>query len=289
MRNERSISNTAFNLVNYSFFAIVVLCMVIPFLNVVSVSLSNEIEVIKSRYLIFPKGITLEAYKQIFTTSTLFNGILNSVKIVLIGVPCSVFVTSIAAYLLTLKKLVGTTILGHLFIFNMMFGPGLIPLYVLYKRIGIINTHAVLILPFLMVPYFLIYVKNYFHTIPDSIKESAQIDGASEMRILFRIILPLAKPIIAVLVLWYLVDYWNLYVYPTIFLTDEAKRTIQPILKDIVMQTGSGEMNQGSGAKIFGKNVAMGVMVISALPILIVYPYLQKYLIKGIILGGVKE
>lgn len=289
MNYENSISRTTFKVVNYSLFVIIMSFILIPFINIISVSFSNEIEVIKNGFLFLPKGITLEAYIQIFSKDVLFNGILNSIKIVLIGVPCSVFVTSIAAYLLTLKKLIGTSILGHLLAFSMTFYPGLIPLYILYKKLGIINTHAVLILPFLMTPYFLIYVKNYFHTIPDSVNESARIDGANEMRILFRIILPLAKPIIAVLTLWYMVDYWNLYIYPTAFVSDVAKRTIQPILKDIVMQTGSGEMNQGAGTKLFGKNVAMGVMVISVLPILLVYPYLQKYLVQGIVLGSVKE
>lgn len=289
MRYKKSAASIEFDITNYSVFVIIVLTMLIPFINVISVSLSDEIQVIKNGYLLFPKGFTLEAYKQIFTTSTLSNAILNSIKIVLIGVPCSVLVTTVTAYLLSMKRLVGTSILGHLLVFAMMFGAGIIPNYILFKKLGLINTHAVLILPFLMAPYFLIYVKNYFYTIPDSIQESARIDGASEMLILFKIVLPLAKPIIAVLVLWYLVDYWNMYVSPTVYISDSSKRTIQPILRDIVMQTGSGEMNQGAGVKIFGKNVAMGVMLISIMPILFVYPYLQKYLIQGIILGGVKE
>ena len=287
MRQNSNVYRSAFNIANYTLFSIMCLSMIIPFMNIVSMSFSSEVEIIKSGFMLFPKGVTLEAYKQIFNRSVIFSGLLNSVKVVLIGVPCSVFVTSIVAYLLTCKELIGVRILGHMMVFSMMFSAGVIPLYILYKKLGIINTHAVLILPYLMLPYYLIFVKNYFHTIPDSLKESARIDGANEMLILFRIIIPLATPIIAVLSLWYMVDYWNMYFFPLSFITNTAKQTIQPILRDIVMQTGHGEVVQGGG-RLFGKNVTMGVMTVTALPILAIYPYLQKYLVKGIILGAVK-
>ncbi|NJD02478.1 MAG: carbohydrate ABC transporter permease [Ruminiclostridium sp.] len=287
MRRNPDIYRSAFNIGNYTLFSIMCLSMVIPFMNIVSISFSSEVEVIKNGFMLFPRGFTLEAYKQIFSRSVIFSGLLNSVKVVLMGVPLSVFATSVAAYLLTCKELIGVRILGHMMVFSMMFSAGVIPLYILYKRLGIINTHAVLILPYLMFPYYLIFVKNYFHTIPESMKESARIDGANELLILFRIVIPLAKPIIAVLALWYMVDYWNMYFYPLSFITDAEKKTIQPILRDIVMQTGNGEVVKGGG-KLFGKNVTMGVMALTAMPILLIYPYLQKYLVKGIILGAVK-
>jgi ABC-type sugar transport system, permease component len=281
-------SEKVFTVVNYSFLSLLVLSMIIPALNIISLSFSNEIEIIKSKFILLPKGFNLEAYKEIFKNRVLYQGLYNSSIILLIGVPSSVFVTVVSAYLLTCEGLIGARLLGKLLAFSMLFYPGIIPLYILYKKIGIMNTRAVLILPFLMLAYFLIYVKSYFHTIPASIHESAWIDGASRITVLFRIVLPLSKAIIAVLVLWYIVEYWNLYFYPMAFISNITKKTIQPIMRDIVMQTDNSEGASSGASVMLGKNMQMGVMVLSSIPPILAYIVLQKNLIKGILLGSVK-
>lgn len=288
IHSRRSMSEKVFTVVNYSFLSLLVLSMIIPALNIISLSFSNEIEIIKSKFILLPKGFNLEAYKEIFKNRVLYQGLYNSSIILLIGVPSSVFVTVVSAYLLTCEGLIGARLLGKLLAFSMLFYPGIIPLYILYKKIGIMNTRAVLILPFLMLAYFLIYVKSYFHTIPASIHESAWIDGASRITVLFRIVLPLSKAIIAVLVLWYIVEYWNLYFYPMAFISDITKKTIQPIMRDIVMQTDNSEGASSGASVMLGKNMQMGVMVLSSIPPILAYIVLQKNLIKGILLGSVK-
>lgn len=288
MTGRESAGGKLVNILNYGIVGLFVLSIIIPFINVISTSLSKEVEIIKSNYLIWPMGFTIDGYKEIFKTSILYQAIWNSLKVVLIGVPIATICTTVVAYLLTCEKLYGRRILAHLLTFALLFYPGVVPLYILYKKLGMLNHLSVLIIPFFIIPYFLVYVKNYFYTIPASLHESATIDGAGELTILFRIIIPLVKPIMAILVLWYTVDYWSLYFYPLSFITDLSKRTLQPILRDIVMGTDNPQIGV-AGTEIFGRNVAMGVMLVSMLPILLLYPFLQKYLIQGILIGSVKE
>lgn len=277
-----------FNLFNTAFFAITALCVIIPFINVLAISFSSEADVIKSTYMLIPPRFTLEAYIQVFKTKTLYGAILNGLKLVLMAAPTTILCTTMAAYVLTYKKLFGVWLLSQLIIIAMVFDPGIVPTYILLKDLGLVGTYAGVVSLGLINAWNIIYVKNFFYTIPSSLFESARIDGASELRIFRVIVLPLVKPILAVLALWNIIGSWNAYTPILFYVPNPAKWTLQPVLREIVLNNNSQMQESTVSGTIFGRNVAMVCMVISAIPVLIIYPYIQKYLIQGIMLGAVK-
>ena len=282
--NQRKI----FNIFNSVLFAIAALIVIIPFMNVLAVSFSKEADVIKSTYMLIPPRFTLEAYIQVFSTKTLYGAIFNGLKLVLIAAPSTILCTTMAAYVLMYKKMFGVKLLSQLIIIAMVFDPGVVPTYILLKDLGLVGKYTGLVFLGLINSWNIIYVKNFFYTIPSSLPESARIDGASELRIFRVIVLPLVKPIIAVLALWNIIGNWNAYTPFLFYIPDPAKWPLQPVLREIVLNNNSQMQDSTVSGTIFGKNVAMVCMVISAIPVLIIYPYIQKYFMRGIMLGAVK-
>lgn len=258
--------------------------------------------------LIAPLGFTTAAYERAFVHPQLVSGFLNTLFIVVVGTTLSVIVTALGAYFLSRKNVLWKKPISFLIVFTMFFSGGLIPLYfvvrdfglylptiqstgIVFKKFTIFNSLWALILPTLVSTYNLIVLRSGFESIPDSLEESARIDGAGHMTILFKIVLPLAKASIAVIVLYYGVSIWNGWFNASIFIQDSSKYPLQLVLRQILLINDTSSMTSGvdSGDQLaISETIKYAVIVLAMLPIICVYPFLQKYFVKGVMVGAVK-
>ncbi|MBR2883855.1 MAG: carbohydrate ABC transporter permease [Clostridia bacterium] len=259
-----------------------------PFYNSVLVSFMTEKEMMTNTFALYVKDFTLAAYKQIFSDGIIFTGYKNSIVLLLIGVPLSMLVSSALAYSLSRNKFLFSKTINNMIIFTMYFGGGIVPVFLLIRNLGLMNSMWAIILPHAVTTYNVILIKNYFYTIPDSLAESAKIDGANDLIIFGRIFLPLAKPILATVGLFYTVAKWNEWYYPMLFLKNMEKWPVQLVLREIIMNTTEEIEESGAVGEIFSKNIKMATIVVTMAPIMVVYPFLQKYFMKGIMVGAVK-
>lgn len=275
------------NLIIGIFLIIIAIIVIIPFVNVLCLSLEpSHIADETGRIHLIPREISLEAYEYVLRNSYILVSALNSVFITLIGSIGGTMVTAMLGYGLTFKKLWGHKLLSFIVLFTMMFSGGIIPLYILVQKLGLLNTRLSVVLPFMVTAYNTILMKNFFESIPESLSESAQLDGATEVTLFFKIILPLSKPILATIVLFYAVARWNDYFYGMMFITDQNCKPLQVLLRELLLQASA---DAGGGDTItLGKNMKMAIAVVTMTPIMIVYPFLQKYFTKGVMLGSVK-
>jgi len=275
-----SLPRKIFLVFNYLFLTLLTLSIVIPILNVVVTSLAEDKDVLENSFLLIPKSITFEHYKAILNSGYL-QGFLNSLKITIIGFIIAMPLTIITAYALSHDDLKGKNVYMKLIVATMIVDGGIIPLYLLIRYLGLMGTHAAVYLPLAMYTYNLILMVNYMRSIPKSLAESARIDGASELVILFKIIVPVSTPIIAAISLFYVVLIWNNYFYPLMFINDPNKMNIQVMLRSLIIENNSGN------ADSFGRydNFKMAVMIMGILPVAILYPFIQKHFISGIMLG----
>ena len=276
-----------FSVLNTSFFVLIGMVMVFPFVNVLTLSLEPEqiASQVGSIHL-FPQAITLKAYETVFTDSGIIQAFLNSVFVTLVGSLIGTVFTGMMAYGLSDAKMPGNRIVSYLVLFTMMFSGGIIPLYILIKDLGLMNTLWSLILPAAVVGYNVILMRSFFRSIPSSLAESASMDGCSEIGIFFRIVLPLSAPIIATVALFIGVHRWNSFFDAVMYISSQESKTLQLILREILLQN-EGAQNSGGDLDL-GTNVKMAIAIVSMIPIMCVYPFLQKYFTKGILLGGVK-
>lgn len=258
--------------------------MAIPFLNVVTLSLQPEhISAQTGVIHLFPKQLTFEAYIAIWNYGQIQTAFANSVFISVVGTCIAVVTTGMLAYGLSHREVTGIRLMTYLALLTLVIKTGILPLYMLIRSLGLIDSLWAVILPNLIVAYNLLLMKVFFEQLPKELMESAKIDGSSELGIFFKIVLPISTPIIATISLFYAVDYWNEYFYPVMLLTSESKKTLQVLLRQILIESISDE-----GQLSLGKNLKMATAVYAILPILVVYPFLQKYFAKGILLGAVK-
>ncbi|MDU0204680.1 MULTISPECIES: carbohydrate ABC transporter permease [Paenibacillus] len=264
------------------------LCL-LPFLYVVAVSVTPESEVVRRGIVIIPETITLLAYKEVFIS----HGIGQAYKITLfrtiVGTALNVLFTIIAAYPLSKKYLPGRSTFLIFIVFTMMFGGGLIPTYLLIRSLGLLNSPWVLIIPHLISAFNLVIIKGFFEQLPAEIEESARVDGASELQSLWRIILPLSLPVLATISLFYAVGHWNSYFDAIVYLNDSNLMPLQVVLRNILLniatQSSESMANAGTVSKFA---VQMAAVVVTTVPILIVYPFMQKHFTKGVLLGSIK-
>jgi putative aldouronate transport system permease protein len=272
------------------------LITLLPMVNVWAVSLSAAHEVYENPMMLWPKSFTLEAYKYIFETPVLIRAFGITVFVTVFGTFLNLVFTATGAYGLSKTHIPGHRVLLWIVIIPMLFGAGLIPTYILLRNLGLLNTIWVLIIPKLVAPFNLILMRNFFWSIPESLEESARIDGASELRVLWNIILPLSKPVIATVGLFYAVGHWNDYFSGLFFISDNSKWPLQMVLRSIVidfnlLNMGSqnfSNLNDTSRMVIQPENIKAATIIFAMVPILMVYPFLQKYFVKGIMLGSVK-
>ena len=282
----------------YLFLILFALTTLLPFLNLVAKGFSGESAVISGRVLFWPLDPTIKTYNYVLRGNTFFNAFKVSVLITLVGSVSAVVVTAMTAYPLSRSNFRGRKGFLYLWVFIMLFNGGMVPNYMLYRVLGLMDTMWCLMLPGLVSVYNMLLIKNYFETLPDSLEEAARIDGASNMRVLFQIVLPISLPMLATITLFYAVSYWNDYFTARMYISSIDKRPLQLYLYDLI-NNALQIMNQGADGNtgalsaddvmnLTPESVRAAAITLSTLPILLVYPQLQKYFVSGIVVGSVE-
>lgn len=278
-----------FAITNYIFLTIISLLTLYPFLYVLSASLSNPDDVITGKVLLFPKGLTLESYIKVLSTKGIWIAYGNTIFYTIVGTATSIVVTICGAYPLSKKRLMGRKFITFMVAFTMWFYAGMIPFYLNIKSLNLTNSRLGIIIAFACSAFYVILLRTYFQSIPESMEESAKIDGANDVIILTKIILPLSIPALATIGLYYAVDRWNGYFWSMILLKDIDKVPLQVLLKKLVVEMNvSDEMMRGDMQTINKETIIYTTIVISVIPIVAVYPYIQKFFVKGIMVGSIK-
>ena len=293
--HKRSAVSMVFDSCNTVFLAVPCITMLYPlyFVFVASVSEGNQL-MAHTGPLALPLGFSGAAYKLVFNNPLVVRGFLNSIHLVVVGTAVNILLTSFAAYVLSRKNVYWKPVLMIMAVVTLLFERGLVPFYLTVRGLGLLNSHWAVILAFAISAYNMIIMRTYFTTIPDSLEESAKIDGANDFTVLFRIILPVAAPVVATMVLFYGVSRWNGYFYVMIFLRDRIKFPIALILREILIANSADTMMAGGDAGSMGdhENIAdtikFATTVVATVPILLLYPFLQKYFVKGAMIGSVK-
>lgn len=277
-------SGKVFRIFNIIFLSLVCLIIIIPIWNVLITSFAEDKDVLGGVYLLLPRSFTFRNYVRVFHSGYM-RGFWNSLIIAVSGTMLAMLVTVPLAYSLSQKNLIGRSFFMKMISVTLVFDAGIMPFYILIKALGLIDSRLSMILPFAVSTFNLIIIKNYMQSIPESLIESARLDGCNDVTILSKIIIPLSIPILAVVVLFYFVSFWNRYTEAVMFINNSSKYTLQVMLRALVFQS-DGSM--GEGAAIYD-NMKMAVMVLGMLPVLLIYPFVQRYFVSGIMLGGVKE
>lgn len=263
-----------------------------PMLYVIFASISDPVRLIQARgVLLYPLGFTGMAYKLVLANRSIFTGYMNTLFLLVVGTSCNVAITAIAAYVLSRQNFYWKRLFNFMIVFTMLFSGGLIPLYLTVQRLKLLDSRWSLILPTLLTAYNLMIMRTSFASIPYSLEESAKIDGASDITVLCRIILPLSKAIIAVMVLFYGVNHWNGWFNASIYLDTRSKYPLQLILREILISNDTGSMGNELGAndqEMIAENIKYATIVVTTLPIMCVYPFIQKYFVTGVMIGSVK-
>ena len=274
-------------------FVILILSLtcVLPFVHVASKSVSSNTAVMAKEVYLLPKGINFDAYASIFRDGQLTYSMLYTIVVTVLFTAVGMLLTICAAYPLSRRRLKGRPFFSLLMMFTMYFSAGLIPEYLLYKSLGMLNTMWVLVFPLAFSPYNMLIMKSYLQaTIPDSLEEAAFLDGASNLTILWRIVLPLSKPILATLSLFYAVGRWNTYADAKFFVTRKALQPINYLLSNMVLNSGSDAISLSESAAVTSTPEVLqaATIMFATLPIILVYPFVQKYFVKGVMIGAVK-
>lgn len=276
----------------YLFLSVVLIVILFPLLHIVSASFSSPGAVSSGKVWLWPVDVTLIGYKAVFQNSNILTGFGNSLFYAVVGTIVNVAFTVMLAYPLARKTFYVRNIIMMLLVFTMFFDGGLIPKYLLVKNMGLLDTYWALIIPSAMTTWNLIIMRTAFQGVPDALEESARIDGASDWTILFRIIIPLSLPVIAVMVLFYGVWHWNKWFDALIYLRDRDLFPLQLILREILIQNDTSSMmtSVGGGDRMpVGETIKYATIMVATLPILFLYPFLQKYFVKGVMIGAIKE
>ena len=287
-KRRKPVSSRIFDIVVYILLFLVAMVTIVPFLQVVTISLSPP-EVVASYGLhLIPTKIDLEGYRSIFKYKLLWTSYRNTIVRTLFGTALSMFLYVIAAYPLSKKYLPNRRFWIFFIIFTMYFSGGMIPNYLLINNwLKLSNTIWALILPPAMSAYNLIIVRNFFESIPDSLEESARIDGARETTVLFKIVVPLSMPVLATVSLWCIVGHWNAWYDCMLYIRDDTKYVLQYTLQRILLDGQVQDLDH-IGTKVNTETMKMASIVVSILPIMIIYPFVQKYFTKGVMIGAVK-
>ncbi|MEW4369950.1 carbohydrate ABC transporter permease [Paenibacillus sp. WLX1005] len=297
---KESPSDRVFLIFNYIYLAIALTCVLYPLVYIVSASISSPTYVNSGEMWLFPKGITFEGYQRVFENQSIWQGYGNTILYTVVGTLVNLIVTIPAAYALSRSDFVGRGFFMGMFLVTMFFSGGLIPTYLLVKNLGMVNTMWALILPGAASVWNIIVARTFFQsTIPKELQEAAHIDGCTNLRLFWKIVVPLSAPIIAVMALFYGVGHWNSYFNALVYLNDESKYPLQMVLRQILVlqeMTGSGIGAATSGEAAMAMNaradaaalLKYAVIIVSTLPIIAIYPFLQRYFVQGVMIGSVK-
>lgn len=267
------------------------LIILYPFYNSLLVSLVTQETYVKTPFMLYPEEITFESYLHVFKSPYLWSGYRVTLFVVVVGVAYSMFLTVTMAYALSRKKFPGKGLVLNMIIVTMFFGGGMVPFYLLVKSLHLINSVFAMIIPAGVNTYYMLIIRNYFQTIPESMEESAKMDGANDIAILFKILLPLAVPVMATVILFLAVDRWNEWFNAMMFIRDSSKHPLQLALMRVIQDTNQlnvGGVPAAQQKPLFSDGVKMASIFVVMLPIMCVYPFVQKYFMKGILIGAVK-
>lgn len=286
-----------FNFFDFLFyFLLILLCIsiLLPFIHLFSISLSPSHIATSMGLHLVPKEITLDNYRKVFESKYIWMGYKNTIIRTVFGTFFQLFFTSMGAYVMSKKFFPHRTFWTFLIVFTMFFSGGLIPSYLLVKNLGLINKYSVMILPGLISAYNLVIMRNFFSSLPEDYEESCMIDGANRFVIFFRIILPLSKAILATVGLWLVVGHWNAWFDVLLYIQDENKHTLQIILRRIILVGTQKLVDMTTGGVFYEQTesspegLKAASIYVATIPILCTYPYIQKYFVKGIMLGSLK-
>lgn len=292
MKIKQSIGSRIFDIVNVIFLGVVALVCLYPMLHVIFSAFSESNLLMKHEgILIKPLGFTLKSFEMVFKHPLIIKSYLNTFIAVGGSLVVNMLLTVFAAYALSRKNVKVSAMFMKFVIVTMYFSGGLVPLFLAVKSYGLLNNYLALILPTAVNTFNLIIMRTSFMGIPDSMEESAKIDGANDFQVLFRIMIPLAMSSIAVIILYYTVQHWNAWFNAMIFLNERTMYPLQLVLREILIQndTQSMTMEASVDGESFAEAVKYAVIVVATLPILCLYPFLQKYFVKGVLVGAVKE
>lgn len=279
------------HVINYILLSILAFVCIYPFINVLAYSVSGYNAVLSGRVTFYPIDFNLEAYKQILGKTQIWMAMKNTVVVTILGTLLSLVLTILAAFSLSRKDLPGRSFLTGFILFTMYFSGGMIPTFLTVKSLGLFDTVFALFVPQSINVFNFIVMRTFFKNIPESLEEAARIDGASYMKVLINIILPLSVPIIATMGLFYAVGYWNTYFDALIYIQKPELYTLQLTLRSLLfgeVLNNSGANVEGIGTQVMSQSLKMATVAVSTVPILVVYPWLQKYFVKGVMLGSVK-
>lgn len=292
MKMKQSAGDIAFRCINGAFMILLMIVCVYPLYYVLAASLSNSNLLIAHSGLLFmPLGLNLDSYRAVFDYPIILRSYLNTLIVVVSGVSVSVILTIFGGYFLSRGDICLKKLCMMLIIFTMFFTGGLIPFYLTVKALKLMNTYWALILPAAVNTFNLIIMRTAFMEVPKSLEESAKIDGANDLVLLFRIILPVVMPTVAVIILYYGVAQWNAWFHAMIFIKDRELFPIQLVLREILIQKSSqgigNTLLEGDNPQI-AETIKYATVIVATLPILVIYPFLQKYFVKGVMVGSVK-
>jgi putative aldouronate transport system permease protein len=282
---------TPFDLANTAFLLAVVVATLYPFLFVVAVSLSSADTVMANRVTILPRGCTIAAYRSVLDNSMFWVAYRNTVLYTCVGTGINLALTCSLAYAISRPELPLRRLVTFMIVITIYFQGGIITTFIVVRSLGMYNTIWAVVLPFAVVTYNLMIVRTYMQTIPEEIVDSVRIDGGNDFQILGRLVLPLSKPVIATVGLFYAVGHWNHYFWPMVLLREKARQPLQVILRDMIIehnllsQTGTRDEIQFSFAT---ESLVSASIVVAVLPILCIYPFIQRYFVKGVMLGSLK-
>lgn len=293
MKYQKTLGSRIFDFLNIVFMLFMILVCVYPFYYVITCSLSNSNFLVGDRgFMLLPKGFSLNAYGAVLKNPNIFTGYRATLFVVICGTAINILLTSVGAFLVTRQKFLLSKPMMLMMVFTMYFGGGMIPSYLLISQtLGLRDSLWALILPSAISTYNLVIMKTQFLAIPASLEESAKLDGANDVLVLFRIILPLSLPTIAVMVLFYGVAQWNAWFGALLYIDSRDKYPLQLVLREILLLNSVDDMmvgERGSGRAAVSESIKYATIIVATLPILCVYPFIQKYFVKGVMVGAVK-
>ena len=291
-KSMRTKADIFFDGVNVTLMLIILVIVLYPLIFVLSASFSNPLAVLEGKVVLFPVDYSLQAYKAVFKNDDILMGYKNTIIYTIAGTAVNLVMTIMGAYPLSRKDFKGRRQLTIFFMITMFFSGGLIPSYLVNTKLGLNNNFWVMIIPGAISVWNMFIMKSFFQTsIPDELEEAAFIDGASNIGILIKIVLPLSTPILAVLTMYYGVGHWNSYFTALIYFRDRAKYPLQLILREILVIHDMGEMTESEVAasqELVAEGIKYAVIVVASLPVLLMYPFLQRHFVKGVMLGAIK-
>jgi putative aldouronate transport system permease protein len=290
MIKKNTVGGGIFDIFNVIFMFFVIALTLYPIYYVLVCSFSDADTLLGARgVLLWPKAVSVAAYGAVMGNPNIYSGYRTTLTVVVFGTALSVIMTAVGAFLITRRNFAIRKAMSYMMIFTMYFGGGMIPTYLLvYKWLHLGNTLFSLILPAMISTYNLLIMKANFEALPPGMEEAAKIDGANDILVLFRIVLPLSMPVVAVMILFYGVGYWNSWFSAMMYIRDRSLYPLQLILREILLSSDTG-MDTGGGDKyLIGESLKYATIIVATAPILCLYPFIQKYFVKGVMLGAVK-